>query len=64
MKMTKLMAVAAMTIASMGIVAGTAYADPAPAPRCRMERHQQREPGHRRYRGRFAEQREQSPRST
>ncbi|NDV10176.1 hypothetical protein GXW84_38105 [Rhodococcus sp. IEGM 248] len=32
MKMTKLMAVAAMTIASMGIVAGTAYADPAPTP--------------------------------
>nr|WP_271212946.1 hypothetical protein [Rhodococcus wratislaviensis]GLK39773.1 hypothetical protein GCM10017611_66440 [Rhodococcus wratislaviensis] len=32
MKMTKLMAVTAMTIASMGIVTGTAYADPAPAP--------------------------------
>lgn len=32
MKMTKLMAAAAMTIASMGIAAGTAYADPAPAP--------------------------------
>ncbi|MFC9787292.1 hypothetical protein [Rhodococcus sp. NPDC127528] len=32
MKMTKMVAVAAMTIASMGVVAGTAYADPAPAP--------------------------------
>ncbi|TQF68636.1 hypothetical protein FK531_12530 [Rhodococcus spelaei] len=31
MKMTKMVAVAAMTIASMGVVAGTAYADPAPA---------------------------------
>lgn len=31
MKMSKLMAVAAITIASMGIVAGTAHADPAPA---------------------------------
>ncbi|MCZ4558758.1 hypothetical protein O4215_24655 [Rhodococcus maanshanensis] len=31
MKMTKLAAVSAMTIASMGIIAGTAYADPAPA---------------------------------
>lgn len=30
--MSKLMAVAAMTIASMGIVAGTAHAEPAPAP--------------------------------
>ncbi|MFC4604587.1 hypothetical protein [Rhodococcus kronopolitis] len=32
MKMTNPMAVAAMTIASVGIVAGTAYAAPAPAP--------------------------------
>ncbi|SEL00772.1 hypothetical protein [Rhodococcus maanshanensis] len=31
MKMTKLAAVSAMTIASMGIIAGTAHADPAPA---------------------------------
>lgn len=30
MKMTQMVAVSAMTIASMGIVAGTAYADPAP----------------------------------
>ncbi|MGW4340697.1 hypothetical protein ACWEK5_49270, partial [Rhodococcus koreensis] len=32
MRMSTLMAVAAMTIASMGIAAGTAHAEPAPAP--------------------------------
>ena len=32
MKMRKMAAVSAMTIAALGLAAGTAYADPAPAP--------------------------------